>query len=73
MYVTGSNSDVASRLHQLATNQTILNSFITEVSGQWPNLDQGLRIKLEREARLAKFRFTTGDASALTTVIWTSL
>lgn len=50
MYITGTISDFASRLHELATGASDLGQFKTEVSGYWANYDANTQIKLQTEA-----------------------
>lgn len=58
MYITGQSNLFASRMHQGATDQTSLDSFINEGNGVWNSLAFDIQTRYEREARLAKYRFT---------------
>ena len=68
MYVSGQVYDFESRLHQLVTGLSDLNSFITEGNAYltaYPFLSSGTSQKWEREAKISKFRVTLNPGALI--------
>jgi hypothetical protein len=68
MYVSGQLYDFESRLHQLVTGLSDLNSFITEGNAYltaYPFLSSGTSQKWEREAKISKFRVTLNPGALI--------
>lgn len=68
MYVSGQVYDFESRLHQLVTGLSDLDSFTTEGNAYltaYPFLSSGTSQKWEREAKMSKFRVTLNPGALI--------